>query len=192
MMVGFMSGVGEREQNLRDFLTQYDRQTQYLLDRPNWYRIVACLDAIGDTDTALNAFLDKHQREGAGEWYLAIYGVLQVLFVQQDAIDHLARALNLTPCEPNSTLNDLRKLRSDAIGHPTARGNRDNPTSFTAISRVSLSREGFDMLKTMCSTDEHEVQHVELPDRIRSQQAFVEACLSTMLMQLQERETKPR
>jgi hypothetical protein len=43
------------------------------------------MDVIDDVDSALQAYLDKDFPEETGEKYLRVYGVMQAMFLQQDA-----------------------------------------------------------------------------------------------------------
>ncbi|MBL8191569.1 MAG: hypothetical protein JNK38_26360 [Acidobacteria bacterium] len=180
-----MSEVGTREQELRDFIVEPVRNDEYRVDLANYFQLIASLDAVGDTDTALDAFLEKQERENYGEWYLATYGVMQALVIQQDAVSRIAITLNL-PYTPDAKLTEIRRLRNDAVGHPTARG-AEPGSSFTAIARISLSQDGFYMLRTRRSPFENQTEQIDLPDLIRSQQSLLAASLSQILIQLRER-----
>src|SRR2546428_8495707 len=57
-------------------------------------QIFSCLDAISDTQLAIEAFEGMNLGEyGIKELYLIIYGLLQSFFVQQDAAKNLCAAL---------------------------------------------------------------------------------------------------
>jgi hypothetical protein len=70
-----------------------------------------------------------------------VYGVLQALYLQQDAAVTLARCLDLS-FEIPAELKAIREVRNNAIGHPTAR--RDGSSAM--ISRITLTTDGFQML----------------------------------------------
>jgi hypothetical protein len=181
-----MSNYHSLESSLRDFLTEPPRQDQFLQrDKPTWYQIAACLDVIGDTELALDAFLDASERP-SGEWYLAIYGALQALVLQQDAVSHLAEALQIV-YSPDSALRDIRELRNDAVGHPTRRGGHPG-RSFSALSRITLSRAVFTILTTTRDPFENRFREVELPPLIRNQKAIIATALAAFLEELQHRE----
>ena len=54
----------------------------------NWKMLCSCLDAIGDTELAFVAFLKQRKTADYGQKYLSVYGVLQAMFVQQDAVEN--------------------------------------------------------------------------------------------------------
>ena len=119
------------------------------------------MDALGDTQLALRAFLDKPM-EGArsdGWSYVIVYGVLQVLYVQQDAARTLATCLGL-PFKLPPELAAIRDARNASIGHPT----NYHRASGTAISRISLTPESFQML-VFKSGQRAEFRNVQLLDR---------------------------
>ncbi len=97
------------------------------------------MDAIGDTQLAVRAYLDEPLKDvdSDGWSYLVVYGTLQVLYVQQDAAEVLAKALKL-PFKLPDELETIREIRNDSIGHPAGRG--------AFISRITLSHEGFQLL----------------------------------------------
>ena len=101
------------------------------------------MDAIGDTQLAVQAFLDD-PIEGArskGWSYIVVYGVLQILYVQQDAARSLADCLGLSSQLPEE-LTGIRDARNASVGHPT----NYRRAASTAISRVSLNPDAFKML----------------------------------------------
>ena len=97
------------------------------------------MDAIGDTQLAVRAYLDEPKKddESYGWSYIVVYGILQVLYVQQDAAKTLANCLNVKLDLPDE-LESVREIRNDAIGHPTGRG--------AFISRITLSSSRFQLL----------------------------------------------
>lgn len=177
-----MSQVADLETKIRDFLTDEPAHSAALINRANWYKIVACLDTIGDTEEALDAFLRIQDRAGSGEWYLAIYGVMQALFLEQAAVEHLAEALGLA-YNPDAALRDIREIRNDSIGHPTRRGSPPGK-SFSAIARGSMSRTGFSMLTTDGGTAMNTYQQVNVPALISQQRAILSRSLAVFLSEL--------
>lgn len=99
------------------------------------------MDVIGDTELAVSAYLEMPAASNAtGLLYLRAYGLLQVLFVQQDALKNLAESIGC-PYSLPATLVRIRAIRNDAIGHPSKRGGLQSK-SF-GIVRNSLSHAGF-------------------------------------------------
>ena len=71
---------------------------------------------------------------------IAVYGLLQAMIVQQDAIGHLEEAIEIK--KPNLDkeypgLLKIRKIRVETVGHPTSTRLKDGYTSYTSISHTS-------------------------------------------------------
>jgi len=104
------------------------------------------MDVIDDVDMALEAYLAAEFPSDIGEMYLWTYGVLQALFVQQDALRHLIDIISPSVrVELSDVLKEIRDLRSASIGHPTE-FKRKGEKSVHAINRSTLAKNGFQML----------------------------------------------
>lgn len=138
-----MDSVQSAEQRIRDLVNSPRRGHLLRQDGDRWFKLCSSMDAIGDTQLAVRAFLDEPRdtRRSDGWSYVIVYGVLQVLYVQQDAARTLAGCLGV-PFELPEELAAIRDARNASIGHPT----NYRRASSTAISRVSLSPDGFQML----------------------------------------------
>ncbi len=83
--------IQEIEDKIRDFINHPRRQKPLLRDKPKWHILTSGLDVLGDTQLAIAAYLSAKPTKDAGTCYLLMYGVLQVLFVQQDAARNIAK-----------------------------------------------------------------------------------------------------
>lgn len=124
---------------IQDIVNTPRRQYAAMQNRQRWLQLCSAMDAIGDTQLAVRAYLGEPAKEADSDgWsYLVVYGILQVLYVQQDAAKTLATCL-LLPFELPEELVNIREIRNDSIGHPTGRGG--------FISRITLSQDGFQLL----------------------------------------------
>jgi hypothetical protein len=52
------------------------------------------MDIINDAESAMGAYLEHEFPSDTGERYLRIYGVMQALFLQQDALVDLIKAVH--------------------------------------------------------------------------------------------------
>ncbi len=125
---------------LRDAVNESEVQERLMQNMHHWQQLCSSMDVIGDTESAIAAFNASSSVQDVGLLYLHTYGLLQVLFVQQDAIKHAAEAIGMSH-EFTEELKTLRHVRNNAIGHPTKRGGK-NSESF-GIVQASLSHEGF-------------------------------------------------
>jgi hypothetical protein len=121
---------------IRDIVNTPRRRYALMENRQRWLQLCSAMDAIGDTQLAVRAYLDQPMKEVESDgWsYLVVYGILQVLYVQQDAAKMLAGCLKL-PFELPDELVNIREIRNDSIGHAAGRG--------AFISRITLSQDGF-------------------------------------------------
>ena len=153
-----------------------------------WDQLCSSLDVIEDTDLALNAYLAAELGEDDGAKYLALYGALQAMFVQQDAVLSLCESLNV-PLEVKDypALSDIRDIRNASIGHPTKMGRREVSSHF--VFRVSLTQESFELLS--CLPDgKSEIGEHSVPQLIGEQRDQLNGILALTVKELDRREDK--
>jgi hypothetical protein len=127
---------------IREVISKLTVAEEMATRRRSWLRLTSALDVIDDTECAIVSYeqhFGKPMQFASG--YLQVYGVLQALVVQQDAVREVAKALNL-PTELSPVLKEIRDVRNMAVGHPTS---RFGGTSHY-ITRVSMRWEGFTLL----------------------------------------------
>ncbi|MCI0626996.1 MAG: hypothetical protein L0387_36005 [Acidobacteria bacterium] len=135
---------------IRDLINAPWKQSRLYKNRPSWLQMCSALDVVGDTELAIDAFSAPEVGQSNGVRYLAIYGLLQTLYTQQDAVFHLCKALQIKSVAVSKdwreypAVNNVRNIRNRAIGHPTESG-RKAPFSYHFISRVTLTEKGFDL-----------------------------------------------
>jgi ribonucleotide reductase beta subunit family protein with ferritin-like domain len=171
---------------IRDFINR--RRTLHILTqvRPDWNRLTSSLDVIGDTEMAFDAYLERlHDPATCGELYILLYGVMQALFIQQDAVENMMEALGLK-YTLHPTLRDIREARNDSTGHPTKREARKNRAQTSAfISRGTMSRSGFTLMTTYPDRNPtfHNVNVVKL---IHDQRDILPAFLQQVIEKLRK------
>ncbi|EEP61084.1 hypothetical protein [Sulfurihydrogenibium yellowstonense] len=137
--------IGNKVSELRGVINEYSIAIRDYVMSKNWEKIRSCMDTLGDTDLAINTYFDisdnlikdlsnKHFKDDNygfeyGIKYLLLYGVLQSMFIQQDAFLGIYYEI-ITPEEEFSEfkknffdkypiLKKIRDIRNKAIGHPT-------------------------------------------------------------------------
>ena len=117
--------------------------------------MTSSLDAIEDTALAASDYFKGTVPPESGQAYTKVYGILQVTYVQQDALRHLYEALGKR-LPASAVLEGIRGIRNKSVGHPTRRGEigrctllpktRGRKLSFHYISRITLSEERFQLI----------------------------------------------
>ena len=104
-----MVKILEQIEKVRDFINS-PRKRQLLFEQTaDWNKLCSSLDVVGDTELAIESYLKDIKPRSVGETYLAIYGILQVLFVQQNPVQHIAESLHLQ-YEADLLLLEIRKV----------------------------------------------------------------------------------
>jgi hypothetical protein len=143
------------------------------------------LDVIGDSDLAIDAYLNSKFGKDDGEKYLKLYGVLQALFVQQDAVTNLCESLELSNnLIANPKLKEIRDIRNDSIGHPTKRGNYK---SYHFISRITITKSGFQLISDY-ENDRTTIRDISVIDLINEQRKYLSEILKKVINDLEAEE----
>jgi hypothetical protein len=76
------------------------------------------MDVVEDSELAIDAYSTGNVREKDGERCLRLYGLLQALFLQQDAVINLCESLKIQKkIEDYPKLKEIREIRNDSAGH---------------------------------------------------------------------------
>jgi hypothetical protein len=177
--------------DITGFIRDYGHEARHLQtlisDLVNWNQIWSAADVIDDNELAIAAYEQAEFDPGSGEAYLFVYGILQVLFVQQDAVLHLCEALHpLMKIELTDRLKEIRELRTFSIGHPT-KVKRHKQLLSTRISRGSLNKNGFDLF-SFSLQDRPQINHVDIRALIRDQRQEVLTMLKPLVQELKARD----
>lgn len=160
--------IRQAEEAIRGLISCPPRQPQLLPDERRWNMVCSALDVVGDTQAAISAYSSIHPSENFGRAYLVTYGLLQTLYLQQDAVRHIFQALDLTFTAPE-VLRHIRKVRNETIGHPT---NISRGQAFAFIVRMSIDEHGFEYhLNT--ADGGFSAHHVDLRELVVQQKAAV-------------------
>jgi hypothetical protein len=113
--------------------------------RADWRMFYGATDAILDASTAAAGFGDAVRGDAAVN-LLVCYGFLQALYIQQDAIWTLSRAVGVK-WHPNMDpiIRRIRDIRNRLTGHPSLAGEREQPKrlSSATISYGDVRPTGF-------------------------------------------------
>jgi hypothetical protein len=186
-----MSEVPPDITSLTRFIRDYGHDPRHLQrlisDLVNWNQIWSAIDVIDDCEFAFYAYNKASVSTGSGEAYLLAYGVLQALFVQQDALMNLRDAIapsieiELTP-----RLVKIREIRNMSIGHPTKFSRKKEISSYF-INRSSLIKEGFELFSFSLHT-KTQINRIDIPELIADQEKEIAALLQTIVDQLKQKD----
>ena len=122
----------------------------------DWNQFCAALDTIGDTCLAIQNFQQPPNDLFIKNPYLATYGILQALFIQQDAVNYLKISLfgNDKKIDWSNAkyaeLAKIRQVRNETIGHPVNTKQKGRSSTYAndevtscMIDRSSLTKDGF-------------------------------------------------
>jgi hypothetical protein len=110
-----------------------------------WHQIWAAVDIAMDTERALINYIFGSFPTNEGERYLRMFGVMQALFLQQEALVDLINAVYLSgTIEVNDVLKDIRAFREAGAGHPTRLNRRAGLASHSIVAG-SVTKNGFDL-----------------------------------------------
>ena len=166
---------------IREYINDPRKHYKLRQNKPLFSQLCSSLDVIGDTEQAITAFEAKEFGDSTAVHYLAVYGLFQVIYVQQDAVNNLCEALKI-PVNTNNypKLKQIRDIRNEAVGHPTKKDKpKSKPISYHHISRASLSPTGFDML-SFYNDGTYRHMHINISEWIGEQRKCISAILSTL------------
>lgn len=178
--------ISELEQRIRGFINRTPKQHALLKDSKAWNQLCSSLDVIGDTDLAFEAYDKAPPTDDAGATYLLVYGVLQALVLQQDAVRSLAEALDLQ-YDPDPSLRDIREVRHASVGHPTKRVGQARAHF---ISRISMTKTGFQLVTVYPDHGPAQFKGVSIQGLIATQRSQLWAIMNQVVASLQREEAE--
>lgn len=185
-----IQSIDELEQQIRDFINDPRKRHALMQDTAAWNMLCSCLDTVGDTQLAVRAYEQSRKPTAAADLYLLVYGVLQALFIQQDAVENLCQALAIDYV-PDKLLKEIRDIRNDSTGHPTKRGGGKGQ-AYNFIGRSSLTKEGFDLMTTYPDNRRPLFRHIGIESLIKNQRDVIQKALTDVLRRLKTEEANHR
>ena len=182
-----ISEIYQLEQTIRDFINEHRNALCLLKDQQKWLQICSCLDVIGDTRLAIDAYGGAEYPRCVGLKYLYTYGILQALFILQDAVSHLTEAFGVTH-KPSEAVQKIRNYRNAAIGHPTKQdrdSNHRGVTFYNFINRSTISKESFEFGRYSAGK-QSEILKVNLTEAIDNQMSEVTKSLRAIVTHIEE------
>lgn len=155
-------------------------------DKIIWNRLWTSLDVIEDSQIAIDDYTNLSEFSSNEKGYLYIYGILQALYLQQDALCNLNKALFEQSIDFKINypeLYNIREIRNNSIGHPTDRG---NGKSFHGISRMTIQKKGFQIMSSFPKTgEEDEFTDINVLSCIETQGGLFKVILNQTMEKLE-------
>lgn len=134
--------ISDLEQSIRDLVNRPRQKSLLTQDDLAWITLCSALDVVGDTCQCIASY-DEIKGESDGATYLKLYGILQALYLQQDAVAEIYKILtNQKEYKRSKSLNTVREARNASVGHPVKR-DRKSPQTSHFIVRFGMSDGGF-------------------------------------------------
>lgn len=170
-----MSRIGELENQIRDLINEPRTRAEIRENDESWQRLCRSVDTLGDTEMAFEAYSKMPDSHPPGSSYVLVYGFLQALSIQQDAVRDLHRALCI-PYEPDPVLAKIQDVRN-AVTHPTDGRFKE----FRLVAQVTLSKWGFELCRAVPARDERKSQYVSLEELLDTQRTTHERALEALI-----------
>lgn len=142
----------ELQASIYEYINTNRYQADLISDLSVWNQICSSLDVISDTILAVLSYCSADYPNDTGLQYIYTYGLLQSLFIQQDAVKNLTKAFG-QDYEISEELKKIRNIRNAAIGHPTYEPVKKN-VYYTYLSRNTLSKKGFSYMRSSASGED--------------------------------------
>lgn len=144
-----MLKTGETLSDIRDRI--HSKSHEYFtmgygrVKKSDWKMFYGATDALQDASMAARAFGQAVKSDPANN-LLVCYGFLQAIYIQQDAVLTLSRAVGLKWHPKNDArLKEIRDVRNRLTGHPAIAGENEKPKrlSSAVISYSQISSDAF-------------------------------------------------
>jgi len=189
-----MKSISKSMEMVRDKINETIIQNHLINNTGKWYQICSCMDVIEDTELAINSYNNNYNPKDDGDKYILLYGVLQAMFLQQDAVRYLMESLGIE-FQQNNELKAIRDIRNESIGHPTKRG-KGKKTTYHFIVRVGIDKNKFDIMTTFNDKRSSDFKSIDLTVLFKIQEETlilslesVMKCLATLKKEIKMRFT---
>jgi hypothetical protein len=176
--------VSDLEHEVRERINSPRLSLKLRGDSSKWNTVCAALDVIGDTQMALDAYLNAPQIEELGIRYLYVYGAFQLLQSQQDAVSHLCNAVGLEEKAPGKVAR-IGSLRSESVAHAT-KGKKEGRNRVGFIQRISLSQYGFTLGIAAADPWQYETETVNISELVAEQNQHITQVLTSLIKMFDE------
>lgn len=168
---------------IRKHIQRQERMSQLIPIYEKWIGITASIDVLEDSSWAIEYYVQNDYPSEMTGKYLYTYGLLQALFVQQDAADNIYRVFFDEKVKWKDEYPEayaVREMRNDVTGHPL---NRDNHF-FIYLVQMDMEKDSISYLKDDVDSKKHQSVNVNLMGSIEDSAKCINHVLSRVLEKL--------
>ena len=168
---------------IREHIQRQERMSQLIPIYKKWIGITASIDVLEDSSWAVEYYIENDYPSDMKGKYLYTYGLLQALFVQQDAADNIYKVFfdeKIKWKDEYLEAYDVREMRNDVTGHPL---NRDNHF-FIYLVQMDMEKDSISYLKDDVDSKKHQSVNVNLMGSIEDSAKCINHVLSKVLEKL--------
>lgn len=177
-----MNMINNLTHKIRNTLNHPWKLELLITNNIKWQKLWTSMDTIEDTQEAIEYYKGLKNFNAYNGGYLFIYGILQAITLQQDALNNLNESLfenNLNFKNNYPKLYKIREIRNNSIGHPTNRGNNK---SFHRIIRISISKESFNLNSNFINENSEFLnENIQVIECIKIQETLVSNILTRIM-----------
>lgn len=170
-------------ERIREHIQRQERMCQMIPNHKKWVGITASIDVLEDSSWAIESYMEKDYPSDMKGKYLYTYGLLQALFVQQDASDNIYRVFfdeKIKWKEEYPKAYAVREMRNDVAGHPLNKGNH----FFVYLVQMDMTKESISYVKEDVDSKTTESINVRIMDSIEDSAKCINQVLSRVLDKL--------
>ncbi len=185
------STIRKLENQIRQLINNPQKHYELRQNKALFSQLCSSLDVIEDTEDAIMAYSEQDfGEEDKPSHYLAVYGLLQAIYVQQDAVINLCESLGIKDKVNNyPKLKEIREIRNDTVGHPTKRDQqKGKPVSYHHISQTTLNKSGFTLASYFSDGSQVQFRDIKISELIVEQNRFISTILATLASNLEAEE----
>lgn len=184
------STIRKQVNQIRNLINNPQKHYELRQNKALFSQLCSSLDVIKDTEDVIIAYTEKDFGQDKPLLYLAVYGLLQAIYVQQDAVKNLYESLGIKDKLNNHLkLREIREIRNDTVGHPTKRDQqKGKPVSYHHISQTTLNKSGFTLASYFSDSSPAQFNYIDISELINEQKKYISAILSTLMDNLEEEE----
>lgn len=121
--------------------------------------LCSSMDIIEDSILAIKYYIKNGLGKEVGEKYLKLYGLLQSVIIQQDAIEEMYKLVGITNPSKKEGFSQIRQVRIRIAGHPSSSG---HGFFCSFLSRCSFDDKELTLITYNVQQDKDGVEYINI------------------------------